>query len=130
MNSVPNSDSEQCTESKLSRVHNAPTLGPACAHTRMHSAKAGRVALCRGAHWPRVVALPRPCRSLWPTVSWPCRRRVAARTRALARCVAAPLSHDTSLYCNPAPCCAPCRSPARPCRSAYMAVSWPVSRHN
>ena len=33
MNSAPNSDSEQCTKSKLSRVHSAPTLGPACVHT-------------------------------------------------------------------------------------------------
>ena len=39
---------------------------------------------------PLVVAVPRPCRSLWPAVSWSCRRpprpyrdRVAARTRAL-----------------------------------------------
>ena len=33
MTNVSNSDSEQCTESKLSRVHSAPTLGPSCTRT-------------------------------------------------------------------------------------------------
>ena len=81
MNSVLKSDSEQCTKSKLSRVHSAPTLGPACAHYAVSQA------------WPgRVVGLARPCLKLGPAVSqaWPGRVpgapcRVAAPTSALAR---------------------------------------------
>ena len=70
MNSVPNSDSEQCTESKLSRVHSAPTLSPA-------------------------YALIAPCHKPGPAVSqaWPDRvagapYRVAAPMGALERHVA------------------------------------------
>ena len=33
MNSDSNSDSEQCTESKLGRVHRVHTLNPGCEHT-------------------------------------------------------------------------------------------------
>ena len=62
MNSVPNSDSEQCTESKLSRVHSAPILGPAYAHT----------APCR---WPGCVA----------GLAWQCRKKTPGRVAAHAR---------------------------------------------
>ena len=51
MNNDPNSDSEQCFESKLSRVHKVHTLNPGCAHTaprpcagRRVVAPSGRVA--------------------------------------------------------------------------------------
>ena len=60
---LQNSDSEQCTESNLSRVHSAPTLGPGCAHPT-RALRPGR------AHSPR-----------WA----PCSGRVAARTGVLAR---------------------------------------------
>ena len=74
---------------------------------------------CHGAHWRRVMAAPWPCRSLWSALSWPCRRCVTARTRALARLVAAPLGHDTSLYRNTTPCRAPCCACTTPYRSLY-----------
>ena len=78
MSSVPNSDSEQCTESKLSRVHSAPILGPAYAHT----------APCR---WPgRVAGLAWQCRSTRPAVSQrtPAHRVAAPPPRSAARRVA------------------------------------------
>ena len=54
MNSVPNSDSEQCTESRLGQVHNV--------HTPMAQA----------VHWAgRVLAHQTPRRGLPPGVSWP-----------------------------------------------------------
>ena len=68
MNSVPNSDSEQCTESKLSRVYSAPTHGLGCT-LRHVVAHAGPY---RGP-LPDHVALV-PCRErLCPTVSLPAR---------------------------------------------------------
>ena len=68
-----NSDSEQCTKLNLSRVHSAPTLGPACAHTT-------------------------PCHRLGLTVSQavccvPCR----APYRRAGRRVAHPLRHIVEL---------------------------------
>ena len=82
MNSVLNSDSEKCTESKLSRVHSASTLGPACAH------------ITRALR--RVATHARPCRSAHPAMSQrtpshvaaharPYRGRVTARTRTPCR---------------------------------------------
>ena len=54
MNSVPNSDSKQCPESKLGWVH---TLGPGCVHVE---------------HWAgRVVVHQAPYRRPPPVVSWP-----------------------------------------------------------
>ena len=70
MNSIPNSDSEQCTESKLSRVHSAPTLGPACAHTT------------RALH--RVASLAQSCHRPGLAISWPC---VDTRPRTLLRAI-------------------------------------------
>ena len=87
MNSVPNSDSEQCTESKLSRVHSAPTLGPGCAQ----AARALR----------RVMARARPYRSPLPGHVVPvpeCVVAVLLRTRACWRAVLPPPCRDTKLY--------------------------------
>ena len=61
------------------------------------------------------------------TCGQPCRRHVAALMRVLARRVAAPLGHDTSLYRNIAPCRASYRAHATPYRGASYAVSQPVS---
>ena len=127
MTSVPNSDSEQYTESELGWVHQVHTLNPACAHEQR--------ALCR------IVAHMRPCRGPLPIVSQESPTlllRACARWCAVSqRCIVAllhylttqlpPLSHDTML-CSRAgrvvacivallwlyrkPCCAP----ARPCR--------------
>ena len=98
MNNVPNSDSEQCIESKLSRVHSAPTLGPACVHTACalrrvvglawpcHNARPAvlrAVSPCALARcyawycWP-----PRPCRALYRNTT-PCRRPLPIRIQIL-----------------------------------------------
>ena len=66
----------------------------------------------------RVVAMPQPCCSMWPKVSWPCRRpprpyhgRVTARTRTLLRDVSqhtAAVSPGVSRHTpasNPLPSC-------------------------
>ena len=77
MKSVPNSDSEQCTESKLSRVHSAPTLSPSCGTLRTHciqvawTARAGRCVVAVLQHTPGCVAAhARPCRNARPAVLW------------------------------------------------------------
>ena len=67
MNSIQKSDSEQSTESKLSRVHSAPNLGLACAH-KLRALCPSRP--CRG----HVVGLCPAHRGLWPAVSRPCCR--------------------------------------------------------
>ena len=88
MNSVPNSDSEQCTESKLSRVYSAPTHGLGCA-LRHVVAHAGSY---RGP-LPNHVALVPYRERLCPTVSLParsCCRAVSLRwSRSGSRRVAA-----------------------------------------
>ena len=57
MNSVPNSDSEQCTESRLGWVHRVHTLNPGWAPTaRWAGLIVAHQAPCRG----RVAAHPRP----------------------------------------------------------------------
>ena len=95
-----------------------------------------RVGLAVSWHTRRcVVAFPWSYRSLCPAVLWPCRKSVAARTRALARRVAA-LCHDTkpchrplmvtiqNLYRDPSPCRA-CHSPQRRFVAHYCAISQP-----
>ena len=85
----------------------------------------------------RVVAFPRSYRSMWLAMSWSCRRRVAARTRGLARRVVT-LCRDTrpcrrplpimiqNLYCDPNPCRAgTAHSVARV--AAPSVVSWRIA---
>ena len=113
MNSVPNSDSEQCTESKLSRVHNAPTLGPACAHA---ACLAGRVVVhqapCRRPGPAMYQRTPdRVARCASNAVSPRPRVRCCAYRSSLRRIVALPpavshLSLDTSCWPYRGPCCA------------------------
>ena len=140
MNSVPNSDSEQCTKSKLSRMHNAPTLGPACAHI--------------GSALHHVAGLARPCRRLGPTVSQRTPGHVAAHaqpclalfheqcsrtpSRSAARRVAASLAVSRAQSSVSWPCSRPCRGLSRSyrgCPSMHRsAISWPgspaVSQYN
>ena len=84
MNNVPNSDSEQCTESKLSRMHSAPTLGPGCAQaaSAMH----------------HVMELTGPYPSPLPGRVAPVPEHVAARMRAMGR---------SAESCRAAPCHSP-----------------------
>ena len=100
MNNVPNSDSQQCTESKLSRVYSAHTLTKPARTGHAHYAQAGRVM------------------GLCPTASW----LVAGRVAGLAGCVEGLASRVPSLAeravsSRPRKCrCAPCRSSG--------AISW------
>ena len=103
MNNILNSDSEQCTESKLSPVHSAPTLDPAYAHTAPYRRPGPAVSQAP----PAVLLRPR---AHWRAVSQavccvPCRapyRRVGHRVaRPLSRIMALPsamprLSRDTT----------------------------------
>ena len=89
MNGDSNSDSEQCTESKLGRVHRVNTQGtqPAfnahiaprqCAqrHVMVHKAPCrGRALPCRSAHWPCF----RPCRAC----TLPCRHPLRSRYKKI-----------------------------------------------
>ena len=101
MNIVPNSDSEQCIESKLSRVPNAPTYGPSCAQ----ATRALRRVVARWAvSWPP----PRPCRAC----ALPCRCEHAsagALCRAQDNVVSQPFR--------------PYRAPPAPHRGACSTVS-------
>ena len=108
MNSGPNSDSKQCTESKLGWVHQVHTLNPACSpRSAVSQPVAGRVAGFAG----RVAAYSRSCRRLgqhWVSccapssvshascaVSWYLPGRVAALYRDTASCQASSCHHTT-----------------------------------
>ena len=84
MNSGPNSDSKQCSESKLGLVHSAHTHALGCTRTASRPRAQRRVVVSTGSyHEPlpgRIAPVP-GC-----VVAVPC--RVDARTRALARRVA------------------------------------------
>ena len=136
MNSSSNSDSKQCSESKLGQVHSMHTHGPGCAHAARW---AGRIALCRGLAQPyrglapgRIVAsawscrsVHRPCCVLSRTLSYAQSRAVSER---LPSRVTGPLDHVAGLLG---------RVVASP-RPYRRAVSWPsfytplspVSRYN
>ena len=91
MNSVPNSDSEQCTESKLSRVHSAPThsLGCALRHVVAHAGP------YRGPLPDRVALVPYRER-LCPTVSLPARSCWRAVSQLYVALRAAPCRSPSS----------------------------------
>ena len=122
MNSDPNSDLEQCTESKLGQVHNAHTHGPGCAQ-----------APCALLH---VVARPGPYRAPLPSRVAPVPSRVVvvpcnitARTRALEHRVAAPCF----ALCRTQGCAVsqpflPYRAPPAPYRGACSVVSQRCAR--
>ena len=123
MNSVPNSDSEQCTESKLGWVHQMNTLNPSCAQRprALHPCWPCRgrvVGLCPTLSWlvagrvtawplPRMHSVPSqappwPCRARYRecrSIPAPCHRALLSRIAALAALYhhtrSPPLSHDT-----------------------------------
>ena len=87
MNSVSNSDSKQCTESKLGWVHRMHTLNPNCAPTaRALRPGRARTTPCRGVQCAMSQAQHRLCRK--PPRSY--HGCVAARTRALLCLVSRP----------------------------------------
>ena len=96
MNSVPNSDSEQCTESKLGWVHQVHTLTQLARTGRAHCTQAGHVT---AVSWRAGCCIVSPA----PAVSqaW----------LAVSRIVL--------------PCRAPCREPSAQYRGASYAVSQP-----
>ena len=115
INSDPNSDSEQCTESKLGWVQSAHTQGTLVARTLC-----ARWTLCRGAQG--VVSWPPSCRVA--NVSF----RVVARTRALAHRVAALPCHDTKLYRKTEAMSCECWVVSRVLLPCCSAVSQPLAR--
>ena len=118
MNSIPNNDSEQCIESKLSQEHSAPTLGPACAHTapcRKPGLAVSKPGLVVSKAWPgRVAGLAWSCRSARLAVSQRTPGRVAVHASAPCRTPASVAAHRVLA------------SPAVSC--SQLAVSWPCPR--
>ena len=82
MNSDPNSDSEQCTKSKLGRVHSAHTHGPGCAHSAVSWHALGCIVAPSSAVSRLCSAVS--CRCTYARVGSPCRSDAAFT-----------LSHDT-----------------------------------
>ena len=115
MNSDPNSDSKQCPESKLGRVHSAHTHGPWLGTGRVHATSLLRLGRALSAvSW----------RTLGCIVVVP--GRVAARTDLIAGRVAhasyrvvAPSSHDTKTVSRPNSCQEPCRALPRVSQRSY-----------
>ena len=98
MNSVPNSDSEQCTESKLGWVHRvhtqrtlaARTVGPGHTHCAQTERIAPRPRPHRVVLWRAVcrIASPAPDLSQAPSaVSWPCRCTHSHAGSAVSWCI-------------------------------------------
>ena len=77
MNSDPNSDSKQCTKSKLGRVHSVHTLNPSLAHAALTAPRSRARRALGAVLWPH------------PALSQAVSCRVTAPTRALARRVTA-----------------------------------------
>ena len=88
MNSVPNSDSEQYTESKLSRVYSAHTLTQP-----MHMPRAP----CRGTRWAVLWPHPRPCHACAQTCGGRALLCRYAHACAGAPCGSPPLSRYKSV---------------------------------
>ena len=116
MNSDPNSDSELCTESKLSRVYSTHTLTQAARTLpldRVHNAISWRTER-------HVVAMPDRVTG-----------RAAALTGRVTRAhgfVVAPSSHDTKIVLRPKPCRPLCRTSCRACRSVVSRTHAAVSQ--
>ena len=152
MNSDPNSDSEQCTKSKLGRVHSAHTHGPGCAHYAQaaRTPSVGRRVVARRASYrgrvaPRARHVTALCRTHCCSVStqrpFPffaiqkLYRDIELMSRAVS--LASPVMIQ-SLYRNTGPCrahCALCRARYRGYRSSLRrimahccAVSQPLVR--
>ena len=86
MNSVPNSDSEQCPKSKLGLVHRVHTMNPSCAPTARAAPRPRAHSALGAMSWSvelRIMA----CHCTRSAVSWP----------SLA-CPCAPAARPVSLY--------------------------------
>ena len=140
MNIVLNSDSEQCTESKLGWVHQVRTLAQAARPLRTHCAQAARKASCHDARW--VVSWPTRDRVVVPSLS--CRRSPLSCCYAHAR-TGAPCRIEATfcprsrykIVSRPNPCRArarpynrPCRSTLLPCHSVVSQPCCAILRHN
>ena len=99
MNSVLNSDSEQCTESRLGWVHRVHTLNPGCAPTARTQPVSwhaiGRIVApsrsCRGS--------PLPCHCAHARTGAPCRSLPAYDTKIVSRHIASTASAPRALPC-------------------------------
>ena len=85
-----------------------------------------RAGPCRGTHWRRVVAVPRPCQSLWPVVSQACRCADTALSQLpsvmIQVCIATsylPRAMSCRVACLPGRVAAP----TRPCRGLYRDIT-------
>ena len=115
MNSVPNNDSKQCTESKLGWVHRVHTLNPSCAP------QAVRKAPCRGARWGRPrLTFDRRCRA--------CARRCRACARPCRACTRPCRACARPCHCPHARASTPCRNTVLRAGPRRVAVLLAVSR--
>ena len=128
MNNDSNRDSEQCTESKLSRVYSAHTLTQVARTLlpgRAHSAVSQRLGL--SCHSPPV-ATQNLCHNTTLAACVACaQRRVASRTRALLCRIAARIvspCHDTKFCIVTHP-----QWPGRARAHAALPVRRPVMSH-
>ena len=127
MNSDPNNDSKQCSESKLGRVHRVHTQRTQVARTlHTHCAQATRTPQVGR----RVVAPLRPCRSAHWSCHRPCRELCRAPCRRPSFTIQSLYRNTTPYRAHRALCrarCSVCRSAPALCRKALGAVSQPLA---
>ena len=97
MNSVPNSDSEQRTESKLGWVHQVHTLNPAYAPTAPRPQAQSALGAMSWSPLGRVVAPSLTVSWSSPAVSL----RACAHWRTVSQRCVPPLDHDTKIVLRP-----------------------------
>ena len=143
MNSDPNSDSEQCTESRLGWVHRVHTMNPSCApttralrrgcsHSVVSQLPSVTIQNCIATQAPASHAL-RACHARCRA----CREQPPASYRSLGALYhdpKSPLSHDT-MFCIATPPTTPCRGLIRLCCGRDLAcpcepAARPMSRYS
>ena len=138
----PNSDSEQCTESKLSRVHQVHTLGLACRRAPCRSLP-GRVACTAD----RIVVVSSPvsqpvsrynpaakppsCHDTTDCIvtSLSGQAALLSRYNLLYRDIPIPVRPRARALPHSPACGRPCRGPSWPCRGLYCGPTMPCRGH-
>ena len=134
VNSVPNSDSEQCIESKLSWVRQVHTLTQPTRTDRAHCAQAVHVAVVSQPIADRVPAYGGSCRRLgWRCrrLGWPCRKpdrscRILYRDTPSTKAMRARRVARYSACCRPPPPPPPPPPPSSSWRAQACMPAQPV----